>query len=62
MVSLKDIKLIAKNNNKKIGKKAIKRINYLLKNTAEKIIRRSSKNSDFYGRSTIKPEDIKEVL
>jgi len=60
MVIIKKIKKIVKEENKKIGGAAIKKLNKILEKKALKILRKAVRNSDFYGRVTIKEEDIEE--
>ncbi len=55
---IKKIKELARKNRKKISKEAIKEINKILIEKASDIVRKASRNSDFFGRKTIKKEDI----
>ncbi|MEK6859803.1 MAG: histone-like protein [Nanoarchaeota archaeon] len=61
MTFIKKIKILAKENDKKIGKDAIKKIESLLLNNIEIIIKKASRNADFSGRKVIKPEDIETI-
>lgn len=58
MISEKQIKKIAKENSKKLGKESIKILNKKMLELASELIRKSSRKSELYGRSVIKPEDF----
>ena len=58
MLSLKKLKDIVNKENKKISKKAIKKINLLLEEKARETIKKSARNADFEGRKVIKEKDI----
>lgn len=58
MMSVKKIKEMAKENEKKISKMAIKKINLILEEKARLLIKKAILNSDFKGRIIIKEEDI----
>ena len=62
MTSIKKIREIAKKDDKKLSKKAIKKINSMLEEKAEDIIRKAARKADFSGRKTIKQEDISYFL
>lgn len=61
MVLLKRIKGIVKEKNKRISRGAIKKLNEILDKRAIEILRKAVRNSDFYGRVTIKEDDIEEL-
>ena len=58
----KNIKKFVEKEKKKIGKEAMKKINLILIQNLQEIIRKATKNADFSGRKTIKPEDIENLL
>ena len=58
MISSKLIKEKAKKEGKKIGEKAIKKIETMLKEITTQEIKKAARQSDFSGRQTIKQEDI----
>lgn len=60
MVIQKLIKEFANKNKKKIGKKAIKKINDILEKKLLLIISKSSRNADFSGRIIINETDVSE--
>jgi len=51
-------KIIKKENNKRISKKAIDKLNRILEQKIKEIIKKAIRNADFSGRKTIKEEDI----
>ena len=61
-MKIKEIKELLKKKNMKIGKKAMKKLNLLAKEHAEKIIENAIDNAKFSGRKIIKEEDIKEAF
>ena len=60
MISTNKIKKLAINEKKKIGKKAIEKINKILEDKTKSLLRKAARNADFAGRITIKEEDIEE--
>jgi len=58
MISEKLIKEIAKIKGKKIGISAIEKIKSILREEAEKLVMRASRQADFSGRKIIKAEDV----
>ncbi|MBU1136491.1 MAG: hypothetical protein KJ559_03210 [Nanoarchaeota archaeon] len=62
MISNKEIKEIAKKEKKKIGEKAVKILNKIIKDKINDIIKKAAQNAEFYGRNTIREIDIKEVM
>ncbi|MEK6934046.1 MAG: histone-like protein [Nanoarchaeota archaeon] len=58
MINKKQIKDIAQKFSKKIGKKAIEKIDRIAADFAENLISGASRKADISGRSTIKEEDI----
>lgn len=61
MINSKSIKQTAKRKGKRISREAVKKIQSILMEKTEEIIKKSARNSDFAGRKTIKLEDIQEV-
>lgn len=57
---LKEVKNMAEKEGKKISKDAIKKINRILKNKADKVIKMASRNADFAGRKVIKVVDVSD--
>ena len=60
MAIQKLIREFANKNKKKIGKKAIKKINSILERKLWLIISKSSRNADFSGRIIINASDVSE--
>ena len=60
MISTNKIKKLAIKEKKKIGRKAIEKINKILEDKTKAILRKAARNSDFAGRIIIKEEDIEE--
>ena len=58
MISVKKIKELAGKEKKKIGNKAIEKLNKYLKQKAKEILKNSARNADFSGRKIIKQEDV----
>lgn len=59
MMTIRKIRELArKENNKRISKKAINKINSLLEKQLYITIRKAIRNADFAGRNTNKDEDI----
>ena len=58
MLSLKKIKDVVNNKNKKISKKAIEKINLILEEKITEIVEKSARNADFEGRKVIKEKDV----
>jgi len=59
-MKIKEIKELLKKKNMKIGKKAMKKLDLLIKERAEKIIENAINNAKFSGRKIIREEDIEE--
>lgn len=59
MISIKKLKEIVKKEKIRISKEAIEIIDKILKNKTEDIIRTAKRNAGYFGRKTIKAEDIK---
>ncbi|MBU0957896.1 MAG: NFYB/HAP3 family transcription factor subunit [Nanoarchaeota archaeon] len=55
----KSIKYFVEKEKKKIGVEAIKKINVLVEDYVEKIVKKACRNADFAGRKILKEEDIK---
>jgi len=60
MTTKKEISKIARKQNKKIGKSAMKKIKLKLNKIAEELIKKSARNADFAGRKVIKEEDFED--
>lgn len=58
MISTKTIKEIAKQENKKIGNEAIKKIEHILTEKTKDIIKNATREADFSGRQVIRKEDV----
>jgi len=60
IISVKRIKSLAGNENKKISKKALEKIAKVIEKKVSEIIRKSSIRASFSGRRVIREEDIVE--
>lgn len=58
MISSKTIKELAKREKKKIGNKAIVKIEEILLEKTKDILTKASRQADFRGRSVIREEDV----
>lgn len=61
MIPTMIIKGMAGRHEKKIGKKAVEKIETILKKKADELILNATRNADFSGRRIIIEEDIQEI-